>query len=103
MNSAEELEKLIANSCKINNLPIIGNYYVIKSIHQGGDGNGIKVNNLVSKLYSTSELEDLKPTGVLDHNADYIVCCGFRFFNIRKDHIIREATEEEILQNYGCK
>ncbi|RPH25969.1 MAG: hypothetical protein EHM93_19765 [Bacteroidales bacterium] len=71
----------------------IGDWVVVKSINQGGSGNGIYEDNLVSQLYKK---DYNNASGKLSEHADFSVKEQRAYYNIIKDHIIRKATPEEV-------
>lgn len=87
----------------------VGDIVVVKNHLQAGVGNGIRQENLVTRLYATNGNFDKKPTGLYhDDNCRFVVKEDGRFFGIYEDHIIRKATEDEIekfrrrLPKIGC-
>lgn len=75
----------------------VGDWVIVQSANQCGEGNGVFKNNWFSRLYDKN---DGPATGMLDHEADFIVDNSPEGLSsrvkIKKSHIIRLATEEEI-------
>lgn len=71
----------------------VGDWVVVKSIDQGGSGNGIFTDNLIAQLC----VKDISnATGILSENADFSVKNKSKYYNIKKTHIQRKATPEEV-------
>lgn len=71
----------------------VGDWVIVKSVDQGGSGNGIFTDNLIAQLC----VKDISnATGILSENADFSVKNKSKYYNIKKTHIQRKATPEEI-------
>ena len=88
----EELNKLKEEVKKETEFKI-GDWVIVKSTTQGGHGNGISTDNLVSQLYKKGYSN---ATGKLFEDANFSVKEGRFYYNILTSHIIRKATPEEI-------
>lgn len=74
-------------------IPKVGDWVVVKSYSQGGQGNGISKDNLISKLYTPGTMN---ASGMLLKESSFSVKHNDRFYNILKSHIIRKAEPWEI-------
>lgn len=76
----------------------VGDWVVVKSWKQGGDGNGIDEDNLVSQLYKLNSYYGIEDGGGVLKGA-FKVKYKNKYYSIESSHIIRKATEEEIKAN----
>jgi hypothetical protein len=79
----------------------VGDWVIVKSYAQAKEGNGVRTENLITKLYDASRFDELDVTGMLKRESDFIVKDGSKYFAIRKSHIIRRVTLEEIKFKVG--
>ena len=79
-----------------------GDWVIVKGAAQGGDGNGILEDNYLTNLYSKDSQPFINISGCLEFESDFIVSYECKFSKrtegrrIKKSHIIRKATKEEI-------
>jgi hypothetical protein len=73
-----------------------GEWVVVKSYEQSGEGNGIITKDLVCQLLDIKFALNHMVTGILEQYRDFIVEENGFYYGIKKRHIIRRATPEEI-------
>jgi len=77
----------------------VGDTVVVKSYKQAGEGNDIITDNLLTVLLDKNRRSELKPSGMVEKNTDFIVKEGNFYYGIKKEHIIRKAWMYEVIQN----
>lgn len=71
----------------------VGDWVVVNSVNQGGSGNGIWTNNLISQLYPVGYQG---ASGKLPYEASFSAKGNTSYYNISLSDIQRLATETEI-------
>jgi hypothetical protein len=79
-----------------------GDWVVIKNFKQAGEGNGIIKKDHVCQLLDINFSLKHTVTGILKEHRDFIVEENGLYYGIKKKHIIRRATPEEI-ENFKTK
>lgn len=72
----------------------LGDWVVVKNFRQAGEGNGVVHENLVTQLQNVNTQQF--PSGCLSKDSDFSVDENGKLKNIKVDHIIRFATDDEI-------
>jgi len=80
----------------------VGNWVVVKSYDQAGEGNGVNTDNYIAQLHKYDR-SNSNVSGMFEKDCDFMVVSSHskdHYWGIRKEHIIKRALNKD-MRNYS--